>query len=1075
LLHSFFSVSKQELKKKKPQTTEAVTQGVKSYLLLFVQKLRQMLEHDPVNAELVSRLVKIAIDINESESSGLRPDLTSSDLSDIPDTAHEEYWDAVKPELGLPQTREPLPAMESSIKSLNMSTGSLVNAMTDLQPHDVTYDHTLYVVVLGPPGSGTSTFISHCLGLRYINDGPITNIVEHRGKFKGKPICFIECPSFEQLNVNPDPFLQLVQWVCGFGANSMQLAVLVFHDIDIFHPDRLRYLEEIELFKSILGKECYCHFTLVYTSRRGPIKDDDPWFNDHVTRYGALWEALTLGLAGSARLSIDSGGAWELLDIINDSSIRTPFGGIQLQKEIYGFGLPLSETTAGSNILSILQEHYNILQETLKRTRDDHTDNRRHEEVLTPEELRRQQSHIDKLLNYNIPSLSRPEATALSQRSTSKIDDHSPTRPLRLAAPLSSPRLMVLPDEPKTSYSSVGRQLEMASLSEMLTHNTNSIQLVVICGPPGIGKTHLAKKYMWLHMTEYEGGIFWVDCTSETAATKCLDNISRRIKAWDSSMDVHEPDADVTLSRWLGKHRKWLIICDHLPSGITYPAVLRNVTIQSGGEGHIILTARDREDISETFTLSGEVMVSNLSEAACVDLIFARIDVPITTFQEEGAKRLYDETHGYPLLLHHIISSMQNQGVGLETPRFAPFIADQCTPLYHILTQDQNLGMASVFFLRILSFWAAEIPRSLFINADTDTPIGRFNKSDIHLAFTALQRGGLLEVRRRPLLHELFRFNKGIQLIVYNATKTLDDSQEDASWIDLSTLILCQAFQAAKSRPFFPLDEVRLWGHWGEHARTIRAPYQTYEPRSWIKGLPILDRCIRANDPTLSQREIRLLSHSYKLQGTDETKSGSNPSTGAFDMLPQPSFDWSLSTSPDKTYHRGRRTSGALGNETMSSGLARLGSLAGRPANVPAFPEDPIYQETEGQDGGDEGTSSRPTQRSNILKAIFKGTRIGSAMPAVGLSRAVAQAGVPGPRSSTSARSSSRSSDRSPQLNSLNRSVSGTVAHGVILRRDSHPDASSSTSDAYASLSLLHTQESQTKREGKRPTRDPRS
>lgn len=422
LLRSFFSISKKELEKGEPQTTQAVARGVKSHVLLFVRILCQILGRDVLNAELVSRLENLAVDMNEREDNGSQPELTSPGSNNVPDMAQEENWNAIKPELGLSQTIVPHPSRKSSATSQNTSTGSIVGPVVDPESHD----NILYVLVLGLAGSGKTRFISNCVGPRYVNPGPTTNITKHRIEFEGRTICFIEAPSFESLTIDVNPFLCLAQLVCDFGASSIHLAVLMLHNVADQRRDMLG--RHLGLIKSILGKECYHHVTLVSTYSQG-WAPDDPALKDYLKRDLPLRADLILGGATHARLSKDSYSAFQLLHTISSSSARTPIGGFQLRREIYGSRLSFSETSAGSEVLSILRDAYSVVENEIHRL-----NYIKHSKLLTVQnhinlenddnlaqwthESQRMQKNIRRLLSYNITPMPDPGDRISSQRLT---------------------------------------------------------------------------------------------------------------------------------------------------------------------------------------------------------------------------------------------------------------------------------------------------------------------------------------------------------------------------------------------------------------------------------------------------------------------------------------------------------------------------------------------------------------------------------------------------------------------------------------------------------------------------------
>lgn len=96
---------------------------------------------------------------------------------------------------------------------------------------------------------------------------------------------------------------------------------------------------------------------------------------------------------------------------------------------------------------------------------------------------------------------------------------------------------------------------------------------VVLWGPPGCGKTHLAREYIWRHREDYPKGIFWIDCKSEEATYKCFWDIAQAA-ALLGAADVSEYDHDwdaaskylSAVRTWFESREGWLIVFD----GVTF-------------------------------------------------------------------------------------------------------------------------------------------------------------------------------------------------------------------------------------------------------------------------------------------------------------------------------------------------------------------------------------------------------------------------------------------------------------------------------------------------------------------------
>lgn len=1084
IIFTFFSIATRVVRMDELPAVQATMRTVNRHVSHFVLILSHMLDDIAERPALNSRLVKLAKDLVEYEENSDRPRSTSPSPNDVPDTAQEEHWNAIKPELGLPAITVPPIGRKLS----DTSSDSFPSDARYRSDFSKSQDNTLYVLVLGSTRSGKTSFIDNCLGST--RSGPTTSIAEYNMEFNGRAVCFIDTPGHGDLTTDIDTFLSLSQWLYDFGPSSVHLAVLIFHRTGQSpHYNTIR--SNLRLYKLLCGKECYPHIALITTGWDGENPARHLAEEENLKKRRALWADIIQGGAITAHLLDDSESALDLLSIINRSSTHTPKGGLQLQREIHWSNISLSETSAGSEVLSSIREAYKNIEAALAgydrvKAKEDESSTeqesyaleRNERTAVLAERLQKLKLNEHALLSYDVRRQAGYKGTLSSQILPSGVEAagmSQQTRPEHLDA-IEQDTLMILPDGLEPNSLTVGLTQYVTRLASDLPPGTNAMwdyKSMVIWGPPGIGKTHLAKEYMWQKKAEYPGGIFWIDCTSYKIAMDCIDNIAGVAGvAGANNIDM--------VRRWIQGRRKWLMIFDHLNSIIDHRNSSFQPLIPLFGEGHVVCTSCDRY-LNGQFRLASYqrwdpkfLKLHCISMEDSLKLIFTRLAITMPNVEEEkAAMQIFEETNGFPVFLHCVISLLQEQRMPLGTPVFGAWIANQFTPIFQSIARGLADGLS---FLRIFSFWSQRIPVAMILLGKRQ--FHDFGVEDIVVSISSLVRKGWLEDVVDPALKgsgrfqlrftqifsralrsdsSIIQFDRGVQRVVCNATRRWDREGRpppirmhglfDMSWIDMSTLILCASFKEAQVDPVGSGVEL---GAYEIHARALRAQYPA-EANPRMKEAFRLDECLRSIQLERERKDWGI-SHWKKQRFEDET-------------VPLPPFTEDDSTSlplfttPDTRNRPGWKV----------GSLAKPIPNASGPIHLRRYSDDPILQQTVETGSDMEATPSSSTKRSTALKAIFQGMNLGTAGQSARLPTTVAYSGGLRPSPSLlTARPSSPASSIHSSLTALNRSVSETVAQGEVSWSKSTP-APSSTGTAYSAL--LHNLAAERKREGKQPAR----
>jgi len=124
-----------------------------------------------------------------------------------------------------------------------------------------------------------------------------------------------------------------------------------------------------------------------------------------------------------------------------------------------------------------------------------------------------------------------------------------------------------------------GRDVLLDRLADLLA----SDHLVVLTGPPGIGKTELALAHATRRRADYDV-VWWVRAERAETLAGDLSALGRRL---GSGAGGRQPEELVAVGEWLGSHDRWLLVLDDAESMGTLRALLPDA-----GRGHVLVTTR---------------------------------------------------------------------------------------------------------------------------------------------------------------------------------------------------------------------------------------------------------------------------------------------------------------------------------------------------------------------------------------------------------------------------------------------------------------------------------------------------
>ncbi|KIW28729.1 uncharacterized protein PV07_08367 [Cladophialophora immunda] len=288
----------------------------------------------------------------------------------------------------------------------------------------------------------------------------------------------------------------------------------------------------------------------------------------------------------------------------------------------------------------------------------------------------------------------------------------------------SSTSLVVAPVGFRPNSIFLGFQLEMDQLAQKLANQKRRALgtcAVLLWGPPGCGKSQIAREYLWQHQSEYPAGCFWVDSKTKESRSKSFWDIAQAVAilgkdeprdpGWDESSRFVD-----TVRKWFEAREGWLLIFD----GVTtdndedIEAFVSYIPDRSGN--NIIYTSVDRTLAKRQRLLNpAGVKVFPLSQHDACALLYKNLGIKSPTeMQAKKATQLVKHYECLPLAVHAAAHALIARGTSLE--KFSPGTSDHrlADPYLDIVSAlREHSHPEAVNLATLLSFFAHVIPVAL--------------------------------------------------------------------------------------------------------------------------------------------------------------------------------------------------------------------------------------------------------------------------------------------------------------------------------------------------------------------------
>lgn len=165
------------------------------------------------------------------------------------------------------------------------------------------------------------------------------------------------------------------------------------------------------------------------------------------------------------------------------------------------------------------------------------------------------------------------------------------------------PSVLIAPGGTRPNSQFFGFEAEFELLDSKLLGGgkAGGTAMAVLSGPPGAGKSHIAREYVWKHHELFPGGTFWINARSKTAIIDSLSEIAKTCEIPDEigpgfdEMVLSGSTIAARVKSWFEEERaEWLIVFDGVSFEFDMDIALFTKFLPERSDSCIIFTSVDR-------------------------------------------------------------------------------------------------------------------------------------------------------------------------------------------------------------------------------------------------------------------------------------------------------------------------------------------------------------------------------------------------------------------------------------------------------------------------------------------------
>ncbi|KAK0721389.1 hypothetical protein B0T21DRAFT_338119 [Apiosordaria backusii] len=334
------------------------------------------------------------------------------------------------------------------------------------------------------------------------------------------------------------------------------------------------------------------------------------------------------------------------------------------------------------------------------------------------------------LMIESVHSLHNPEPTSTAQTPTQAHPIPQPL-PLQQLPPTTQKDeeepLFLHPEPFRPNSFFIGRQDELRGLHEMLQdrkRRSEGTSAVLISCLPGGGKTHLARQYVFQHLQDYPGGVFWIRAKSRQEIEQMFWRIAKTNSLLPSSSSANVTTSKTTtkdivcaVKSWLLHRSNWLLVFD----GLQFDMAGLTDFIPDARNSSLIYTSTERAVASEPKWDNPQVIkLGLLTPVQAQQLLLLELErkPPFSPEELAVSLELVNLMGRLPLMIHvaaqHLKATREPLGRYLASYKSGRNGVGGLSELHAykaVVRQLETRGEnASLNLISLLSFWDQHVP-----------------------------------------------------------------------------------------------------------------------------------------------------------------------------------------------------------------------------------------------------------------------------------------------------------------------------------------------------------------------------